>query len=617
MKKLNDTNRSIVNSMMAGLVLLILVLGCDNVLSPQLTDSENLPVSESEAGVLDSETDDPISTVNGFYFLPPMVKNSEFSGTFDPGLSPVVEICETPACESLHASFDVEGQGPERVRMVEEDEHYIVNWNTRRSGASAGQTYRIRVLVGGFTLGHADVHVVQNGSQANGHREAGEIAIVANQTLPVKFRVETGIVRSIIVSPSEASVNAGGTQQYEAELLDLHGEPVADPEITWSSDDTDVATVDADGLATGIATGLASIIATSGSISGSGSLEVTAGSTGILTGRVVDADNGEVIEGAFVDLGGDNNSSTNAEGVFSFELPEGDYNVSVSMSGYTPAEIAGVQVLSGETNDLGDIALSPVETGDPGMLTGRVVDALDGVVIEGALVDLGGNNSTNTNSQGLFSFELPEGDYNVSVSMPGYLSAEIAGVQVISGETNDLGNIALSPVLGSGEVRIVLTWGETPRDLDAILTGPIPGSDDRFRVWWQNRGSLTSTPFAFLDRDVTNSFGPETTTISQQFDGVYRYSVHDFTNRFSETSAQLGASNARVRVYDDTGQVAEFQVPSEPGTLWTVFELDGLSGNITPVNEMTFISNGSDVMSLPQQKEREGIREAIIANPKP
>ncbi len=617
MKKLNDTNRSIVNSMMAGLVLLILVLGCDNVLSPQLTDSENLPVSESEAGVLDSETDDPISTVNGFYFLPPMVKNSEFSGTFDPGLSPVVEICETPACESLHASFDVEGQGPERVRMVEEDEHYIVNWNTRRSGASAGQTYRIRVLVGDFTLGHADVHVVQNGSQANGHREAGEIAIVANQTLPVKFRVETGIVRSIIVSPSEASVNAGGTQQYEAELLDLHGEPVADPEITWSSDDTDVATVDADGLATAVASGLASIIATSGSISGSGSLEVTAGSTGILTGRVVDADNGEVIEGAFVDLGGDNNSSTNAEGVFSFELPEGDYNVSVSMSGYTPAEIAGVQVLSGETNDLGDIALSPVETGDPGMLTGRVVDALDGEVIENALVDLGGDNSTSTNSQGLFSFELPEGDYNVSVSMPGYLSAEIAGVQVISGETNDLGNIALSPVLGSGEVRIVLTWGETPRDLDAILTGPIPGSDDRFRVWWQNRGSLTSTPFAFLDRDVTNSFGPETTTISQQFDGVYRYSVHDFTNRFSETSAQLGASNARVRVYDDTGQVAEFQVPSEPGTLWTVFELDGLSGNITPVNEMTFISNGSDVMSLPQQKEREGIREAIIANPKP
>lgn len=517
--------------MMAGLVLLILVLGCDNVLSPQLTDTENPPVSDSEAGVLNSETDDPISTVNGFYFLPPMVKNSEFSGTFDSGLSPVVEICETPACESLLASFDMDGRGSERVRMDEEDEHYIVNWKVRNTGAVAGQTYGLRVVVGDFTLGYADVHVVRNGSEANDYRKEGEIAVVVNQTLPVKFRIETGIVRTIIVTPSEATISAGAAQQFEAELQDLHGEPVADPAITWSSDDTDVATVDADGLATGIATGLASIIATSGNISGSGNLEVTAGSSG--------------------------------------------------------------------------------------MLTGRVVDALDGEVIENALVDLGGDNSTSTNSQGLFSFELPEGDYNVSVSMPGYLSAEIAGVQVISGETNDLGNIALSPVLSSGEVRIVLTWGETPRDLDAILTGPIPGSDDRFRVWWQNRGSLTSTPFAFLDRDVTNSFGPETTTISQQFDGVYRYSVHDFTNRSSESSDQLGFSNARVRVYNDTGQVAEFQVPSEPGTLWTVFELDGLSGNITPVNEMTFISSGSDVMSVPQQKERDEIHAAGRDNPKP
>ena len=34
------------------------------------------------------------STTEGFYFLAPMVKDSEYSGIFDGGLSPVVQICE-------------------------------------------------------------------------------------------------------------------------------------------------------------------------------------------------------------------------------------------------------------------------------------------------------------------------------------------------------------------------------------------------------------------------------------------------------------------------------------------------------------------------------------------
>jgi len=177
-------------------ILLLMVMGCDNSTSPNqdLKSSNDIPVITNSGDTVNAMHDElPIYTTDGFYFLPPMVKSSEYSGTFDAGLSPIVEICETTACENIHASFAMDGEGSEQVRVDEEDEHYIVNWNTNSSGAMAGEIYRIRVSVNDLVLGHADVAVVSNGREANQHRSAGEIAIVANQTLPVKFRIETDI----------------------------------------------------------------------------------------------------------------------------------------------------------------------------------------------------------------------------------------------------------------------------------------------------------------------------------------------------------------------------------------------------------------------------------------
>lgn len=147
-------------------ILLVVVMGCDNSTSPNqdLTRSNDIPVTMQSGDAVNTMHQElPIYTVEGFYFLPPMVNDSEFSGTFDAGLSPVVEICETTACEELHASFDMDGEGSERLRVDEVDELYIVNWHVRQSGAKAGHTYRVRVLVNELVLGHADVHVVYNG----------------------------------------------------------------------------------------------------------------------------------------------------------------------------------------------------------------------------------------------------------------------------------------------------------------------------------------------------------------------------------------------------------------------------------------------------------------------
>ena len=100
------------------------------------------------------------------------------------------------------------------------------------------------------------------------------IALVANQTLPVKFRIETGIVGSIVVEPAEATIEVGETQQFTATLYDLHGEPLVGPAVVWSSDNDEIADVDGDGLATGEDAGEVTIKASVGPVSGTAELVV-------------------------------------------------------------------------------------------------------------------------------------------------------------------------------------------------------------------------------------------------------------------------------------------------------------------------------------------------------
>jgi hypothetical protein len=106
-----------------------------------------------------------------------------------------------------------------------------------------------------------------------------------------------------------------------------------------------------------------------------------------------------------------------------------------------------------------------------------------------------------------------------------------------------------------------------------------------------------------LDVDETDSYGPETITIvTMNAGGVYRYSVHDFTNKLSGTSTHLSNSGAKVQVYSATGLVATFAVPTNRvGTLWTVFEMTGgVSGPvITPINQFSSVFNPLSIPSPP------------------
>ena len=219
--------------------------------------------------------------VPGFYFLQPLVKTPNATGTFDAALSPRVEICELAgtACATGVAEFTLtSGTGGELLTVDAAAGKYQVNWHTDRFDLDPAKHYRISVFVGAYRLGFADVDVVNTGKELKRVDTQEFIALQDGRTLPIKFRIETGIPASLVVTPAAATVEPGGTQQFTATVTDLHGNVLPVP-ASWASLAPAVATVDANGLATGLTPGSAEITATFVTLADTATLTVAVSNT--------------------------------------------------------------------------------------------------------------------------------------------------------------------------------------------------------------------------------------------------------------------------------------------------------------------------------------------------
>ncbi len=144
-------------------------------------------------------------------------------------------------------------------------------------------------------------------------------------------------------------------------------------------------------------------------------------------------------------------------------------------------------------------------------------------------------------------------------------------------------NFSMSPVLEAGQTRMVLNWGATPHDLDShLLTPDIEGSTHH--IYYGNVGSYTAVPYAKLDTDDIDGYGPETITISQAFSGTYAYYIKNFNG----ASDGLKNSSAVTQVYSGESCAATIiEVPTDTdGLYWYVCDVDGASGDITVVNQI-------------------------------
>ena len=101
----------------------------------------------------------------------------------------------------------------------------------------------------------------------------------ANPSMPVEvttLTVTSATLSSISVTPANPSMPVGVSQQFAARGIYSDGTTHdISTQVTWSSSNTSVATVNSSGLVTTVATGSTTITVTSGSISGSTTLTVT------------------------------------------------------------------------------------------------------------------------------------------------------------------------------------------------------------------------------------------------------------------------------------------------------------------------------------------------------
>lgn len=157
-----------------------------------------------------------------FFFLPPLVgdpnDHSSFEvGTFDPTLSPIVQVClvENNACSNTQPEgFPLvfqPGTESDSVRISEIDELYITNWHIDKSESESG-TYRIFVFAGDVLLGFTDMLLMGSMQEAKS-LDSGETYVIVNGALPIKFRAEQQASQWRIVGPE------GGILHFSSDIL--------------------------------------------------------------------------------------------------------------------------------------------------------------------------------------------------------------------------------------------------------------------------------------------------------------------------------------------------------------------------------------------------------------
>ncbi len=211
-------------------------------------------------------------------------------------------------------------------------------------------------------------------------------------------------------------------------------------------------------------------------------------------------------------------------------------------------------------------------------LEGNIRDATNNKPISGATIkifqgpELIGNSLSD--EFGRYSFYgIPDGVYSIETVKTGYIDNSDS---ININTDNRFTNIILSPKSGDIDFRVVLEWGKSPLDLDSHL------KKDNKNVWFGYIGNKGSTPFAFLDIDDVNGYGPETITIYKLNNDTCKFYVKNFTE-----TPDITTSKAVITLYTGSGFLRRYRLPnSGTGLYWYVFDITP-DGNIVSKNFIT------------------------------
>lgn len=212
---------------------------------------------------------------------------------------------------------------------------------------------------------------------------------------------------------------------------------------------------------------------------------------------------------------------------------------------------------------------------------------------------------TTTDASGAYAFnDLVPGTYTIQVVDKRDVDEPFIRMSytvVILADTVVEENMTISKLVQGDQLRFVLTWAKedfenntVPSDLDSHLTGPA-GDYGKFHVYFSDMSHYQDDgKYVDLDVDDTTYEGPETTTVYKEIGGEYHFYIYDYSNQSNRDNTKLATSQAIVKVYRGTQNIATYHVPNQVGTLWDVCTYNSATNTLTAINKVYFHEGASD-----------------------
>lgn len=206
---------------------------------------------------------------------------------------------------------------------------------------------------------------------------------------------------------------------------------------------------------------------------------------------------------------------------------------------------------------------------EEGLFSLRFSDAENDDPVKDATITINGVGTYTTDAQGLVRFpKQKDGKYNFTFKKDGYIAADFT-FEIVA-EMIYFNRFSVSKLMDLGQIRIVLDWSSSPKDLDIHLE-----KAGEYHIAYHHM-RVSNDRTARLDRDDMDGQGPETITITDVDENAsYNCYVHDYSNRNNTSSKKLSKSKGRISVYHNNRLEFTLDVPTEKeGTRWDTFQLN-------------------------------------------
>ncbi len=297
-------------------------------------------------------------------------------------------------------------------------------------------------------------------------------------------------------------------------------------------------------------------------------------------------------------------TTTDANGNYTFgELTAGVYQLVVVIENYIVVNQT-VYIRYNETN----IQNTPIEAipgndlTSVGTAAGIIKDARTGYAVVGVTIYIrAGLNNTKGEILKTVTTDA-NGNYSISDLAPGNYTAQVVDERELTNEdyrfgsltiaikvlpnqtiTNQNATVSNNVGIDVNGMRVVLTWGATPRDLDSHMQINLQ-SGRNTHIYYSNKTGAN----AKLDVDDTSSYGPETITVTsiQNNPGTYTYYVYNYSGN---SNSELSNSGATINIYfgSSSTPVYTLHVPSGSGLYWNVFTYNSVTGEFIITNTIS------------------------------